>query len=283
MNMPYSSSDLLQIFSDLYTIMKIRINILSPTGKIVYQNSEHTPFCEFLHRQPGGLRRCLECDARHVALCRQSKKVHIYRCHAGVCEAIVPVCIDDEPVIYLTFGQFLDRSSVDQQWQNTLKQLDWFFGDQAELEKCFRQLHTYSEDEVKACADILRILGTCLQMSKLLQTVDISDMQRLELYIEQHYAEKISLATISKDLEISRTKLCQLAKQLPGGKTLTRLIAERRVEAAKLLLIESHMSISSIAEAVGILDYNYFTKVFRSVTGMTPTDFRKESQRCAQN
>ena len=283
MNIPYSSNDLLQVFSDLYTIMKIRINIVSAGGKLVFQNTEPPAFCARLQRAPGGLRRCTECDMHHTAICGRKKNVHFYRCHAGLCEAIIPIPANDSPVFFLTFGQYLDETPADQQWQNVRKQLAWYPGDPEELKKDFLQLHTYSQEEVEACADILKIMGTCLHMSRLLKTVEISDMQRLELYIEQHYTEKISLSSISRDLEISRTKLCYLAKQLSGNKTLSHLIAERRVEAAKLLLMESDMPISSVSEAVGILDYNYFTKVFRRVTGTTPTAFRRENRRSAQS
>jgi YesN/AraC family two-component response regulator len=87
--------------------------------------------------------------------------------------------------------------------------------------------------------------------------------------------EKLSLASISADLNIGRTKLCALARQLSGGSTLTHMIAQRRVNAAKLLLSRSDTPVSTVAEAVGISDYNYFSKVFRNLTGMTPSAFRK--------
>ena len=75
---------------------------------------------------------------------------------------------------------------------------------------------------------------------------------------------------------MGRTKLCRLAKQLSGGETLSHLIARRRIDAAKQLLLQNDLPISAVAEAVGISDYNYFSRVFRSVTGMTPRDFRKQ-------
>ena len=106
-----------------------------------------------------------------------------------------------------------------------------------------------------------------------------TDQQRLERYIDQHYMEKLSLASLSQQLHIGRTRLCALAKELSGGHTLSYLIAQRRITAAKRLLLQSAMPISAVADAVGISDYNYFTKVFRSVTGMTPSRFRKSVRR----
>ena len=102
-------------------------------------------------------------------------------------------------------------------------------------------------------------------------------MQQLEVYLNEHYMEKLSLSKISADLGIGRTKLCLLAKNLSDGKNLSYLIAQKRMEAAKRLLLQEDCSVSEVAERVGISDYNYFTKVFRSVTGVTPTAFRKNA------
>ena len=57
------------------------------------------------------------------------------------------------------------------------------------------------------------------------------------------------------------------------------MITERRIAAAKLLLLKSDIPISSVAEEVGITDYNYFTKVFRAGTGLTPSAFRNQHRR----
>ena len=120
-------------------------------------------------------------------------------------------------------------------------------------------------------------------LAGMIQATEYTDLQRLEIYLDQHYMEKLSLASISSALGISRTKLCTLAKRLSGGKTLSQMIAERRVSAAKLLLTRTDKPIAVVAESVGITDYNYFTKIFRSVTGVTPSRFRKLHRRDMKN
>ena len=74
------------------------------------------------------------------------------------------------------------------------------------------------------------------------------------------------------------TKLCSLAKKLSGGSTLTHVIDERRINAAKKLLIRSDAPVSAVAEEVGYSDYNYFTKIFKSLTDLTPSAYRKKNR-----
>ena len=55
------------------------------------------------------------------------------------------------------------------------------------------------------------------------------------------------------------------------------LIKRRRIEKAKELLMQTDDAIASIAENVGMPDYNYFSKVFKAETGLTPTGYRKSN------
>ena len=91
--------------------------------------------------------------------------------------------------------------------------------------------------------------------------------------------EKLSLKSISESLGIGTTKLCSLAKKLSPDGSITKLISIRRVEAAKLLLLKENMSIAEIAEKVGFSDYNYFTKIFKKISGVTPSQYRKQKNR----
>ena len=106
------------------------------------------------------------------------------------------------------------------------------------LKEDFFSFRQYTSEEISACAEILKALASYIHLSGMIQTTEYTDLQRLELYLDQHYMEKLSLSTISAALNISRTKLCTLAKKLSGGNTLSHMIAQRRVAAAKLLLMK---------------------------------------------
>ena len=53
-------------------------------------------------------------------------------------------------------------------------------------------------------------------------------------------------------------------------------INTQRVNRAAQLLVQNNHTIAAVAEEVGILDVNYFTKIFKKTLGVTPTRYRRE-------
>ena len=279
MNIVFDNERLLQLITSLHTLTGIRANIFDINGKDICLSNAHAPFCHLINVDAEGHRRCEECDARAVRECGVDARYYSYRCHAGICETILPIRFGGLPVAYLVFGQLLDSSPIEEQWKHTEQTLDWYLGDMERLKEAYLQFRQYSAEEISAYTDILEAFSAFIEIKEMIQTAELTDLQKLEAYLDEHYTEKLSLERISNDLGIGRTKLCILAKNLSGGQTLSHLIAQRRVEAAKRLLLHGNFPISEIAERVGISDYNYFTKVFRSVAGITPSAFRKKAAR----
>ncbi len=279
MNILFNADRLLRLIRNLETLTGIRADIFDINGKNIHLNNEHQPFCEHINACSEGHTRCEECDARAVAACAKLRSVYNYRCHAGICETVFPVFEGGVPIAYLVFGQLLDDSPIEEQWKNALESLSWYPGDREELRQSFFRLRQYSSAEIEAYTEILKALASYIQLEGLIRTAEHTDMQKLEMYLSQHYMEKLSLQSISEELGIGRTKLCALAKKLSGGETLTHMISERRVNAAKTALLHTDDPVSVVAERVGFSDYNYFTKIFKAITGKTPSLYRKDARR----
>ena len=289
MNVLFNQEQLLRLVSNLYILTGIRANILNAQGHDICLCSDHTPFCERINASAEGHARCVACDVRAVKLCaarentgafgtdKNGSAFYSYRCHAGICEAVLPIRTESggDPLAYLIYGQFLDDSPLEEQWENCRRTLDWWPSSTEELRQAFFQFRQYTKPELRAYSEILEALSSYIQQKEMILAAERTDLQRLSLFLDQHYTEKLSLASISSQLHIGRTKLCQLAKELSGGKTLSHLITQRRIDLAKTLLLQSDQPIFAVAEAVGIGDYNYFTKLFRAFSGCTPSAYRK--------
>ncbi|MCI8329292.1 MAG: helix-turn-helix domain-containing protein [Oscillibacter sp.] len=283
MNILFDEERLRRLIANLNILTGLPANILDPEGRDINLFRGHPPFCRMLNDLPEGHERCVACDRCKIRHYTAEKGFQFYRCHAGVCEAVMPLFDKKRPLAYLVFGCYLDESPMEEQWERSRQLLDWYPGGAGVLRPAFFQFRQYTQKEIQAYAETLEALSSYIQLKGMILTAEQTDLQKLELYLDQHYMEKLSLESISQQLHIGRTKLCALAKELSEGQTLSYLVAQRRIDAAKRLLVQSSLPISAIGESVGISDYNYFSKVFRSATGMTPSAFRKNCRDAASN
>lgn len=278
MNILFNSDKLLRLITNLQTFTGISTSVYDATGKGIQLGGEHCPFCRLMNASPEGHARCEASDAQAVRRCASLRSAYGYRCHAGVSEMVLPIYDSGVPIAYLAFGQLLDNAPVKQQWEAAAKTLTWYEGDLEELRQAFFSMRQMSQQEMSAYAEILEALALYIRQEGMIRSAEYTDLQKLEMYLDEHYMEPLSLSRISAELHVGTTKLCALAKRLSGGSTLTRIIAERRVNAAKELLMKSDSPVAAIAEEVGFNDYNYFTKIFKSITGITPSAYRKENR-----
>ncbi|HZH93324.1 MAG TPA: AraC family transcriptional regulator [Tissierellaceae bacterium] len=98
-------------------------------------------------------------------------------------------------------------------------------------------------------------------------------VNRADHYISANYHEKITLDDISTYLGLDRTYFSSLYKK-ETGKSFTQSLNDHRIEKSKSLLLDGNSSIMDIALAVGFSNQNYFNSVFKSITGLTPSEFR---------
>ena len=231
-NILFDQEQLLGLVSNLYLLTGMAANILDPQGRDINLFGSHPPFCRAMNDLPEGHRRCVACDAWKVKNYSAARGFQFYRCHAGICEAVMPLYDKSHPLAYLIFGCFLDDSPMEAQWARTSAALDWYPGGPEALRGAFFQFRQYSPQELKAYAELLEALASYIQLKGMIQTTERTDLQKLELYLEEHYMDKLSLESISAHLHIGRTKLCRLAKELSGGRTLSYIIAQRRIDAA---------------------------------------------------
>ena len=62
------------------------------------------------------------------------------------------------------------------------------------------------------------------------------------------------------------------------GTSPIKFVQNIRINKAKQLLIDENVSINKIAFECGYNDAFYFSRIFKKVTGVTPSEYRKTSQ-----
>lgn len=121
----------------------------------------------------------------------------------------------------------------------------------------------------KICA-----LKTGCYTDKLCQTRKI--ISEVTKYINDNY-KTATLDEIAEELNYSSAYLSStLSKN--GNTSFKELLISKRIALAKVLLVHTHSSIEEISEQIGYTNVNYFYKLFKKTTNLTPSKFRKINQ-----
>ena len=97
---------------------------------------------------------------------------------------------------------------------------------------------------------------------------------QVKKYIEEHYAEKITLQEVADAVGMSRTYLASLFKQ-ETGMTILNYVTDVRLEKAREYLLHTSMKIYEITHAVGYEDNIHFSKLFKEKYGLGPMEYKR--------
>ena len=96
-------------------------------------------------------------------------------------------------------------------------------------------------------------------------------------FIDCSYSSDVSLTALSQKFGFSRSYIARLFRN-ELKMTSSDYVNRVRVGAACDRLANSDMRISEISEAVGFTEQYYFSRIFRQLCGMTPTEFKKKRE-----
>ena len=92
-------------------------------------------------------------------------------------------------------------------------------------------------------------------------------------YLEEHYAEKLTLQEVADACYVSQWHLSKLLNR-DTKKNFYDLLNNRRIRAAKELLADPSLRIGDIGEMIGYADPAHFARVFRKIAGMSANEYR---------
>lgn len=138
------------------------------------------------------------------------------------------------------------------------------------------------EQMIKLCLEELLIIfrrrtlaapGEQTQLRKSVQENDSEEqLKQIIAYLQQNVGRQLTLDTICRDHLISRSKLQRLFRLYKQTSAMEYFIV-CKIDSAKQMIRERRLNFTEIAEALGYSSIHYFSKQFKAVTGVTPTDY----------
>lgn len=118
----------------------------------------------------------------------------------------------------------------------------------------------------------------CLINGKKASLRDLSDARKqlyLELldYISSHITCNLKVNAIARHFGYNEKYLSRYFREL-SGISLKQYITNQKIEYANFLLADTSLTINEVSHVLGFSDYHNFIRVYKSVTAMTPTEYR---------
>ncbi len=98
-------------------------------------------------------------------------------------------------------------------------------------------------------------------------------LDRVLAYVEEHLAQKITLADVAKHFWVSQSTITQTFRNKMGV-SFYRCVTQRRLIAAKSLILQG-LPLEQVNEKVGFTDYSTFYRAFKQEFGISPRQYRK--------
>jgi AraC-like DNA-binding protein len=223
---------------------------------------EMSPYCRKRRRRREFDWRCRQCDRREIEFARPGNECHIYRCHSGLWEGVVP--LHDPHQRYLgaiVFGQ-LRPARV------RAPQLP------AQLRKLYGKLPIATDSEMAKIASLLKYLGGYIISHELIHRQTLGWADFLGHYIDDHLEERLALPQLARLIGKS-TSFLNHSFKTHFGLPVAQYIRKRKMERAVHLLKEERY-LYEIAGQLGFYDEFHFSRSFKAFYGLAPRDFKKK-------
>ena len=272
---PRLSVDMQQLYTVMeafYTLTQINATLLDTDYNEILAyppGVHHGPVCQIIRAHY--LDRCKECDRKAFETCAETGEPYAYCCHAGLYEVVSPIKSDQNIIGYIIFGQMYNQDYADLLQERMAEYIRELDGEP--LQEAIATLNPLRPEVISAATLLTQTYITYLLNNKIVLVDKSNFADMLMQYIENNLRSEITVSGLCNYFGISRTSFYELSSQCLDCSVM-QYIKRIRVEKAKKLLQETELSITQISEQIGVMDYNYFMRVFKKETGISCKEYR---------
>lgn len=226
-------------------------------AKILLKYNIHTnPYCFKIKGDLKQHNKCMKCQAAALRKCA-AKGCYIGICHAGVTEFIC--------------GIYSGRAVAG------FVSVSGYKSDKAPY--CTDRVYIENMKDEEVPSELLRtvIPPLCMMIERLVGFKEIKDIGSdvyydILNYLRERHAD-VSVDELVKEFNFSRSYISHMFKK-KSGHTLKEYCNILKINDAKVLLEDSDMPVTEVAQASGFNNFSYFINVFKNRTGLTPLKWR---------
>lgn len=274
MNSVFDVQNLDRLLQDFYAIVKIRIAIFDNAFRLVSEYPKSAPkYCALIRSTKRGEEGCRRCDEAACMRAMKLRAPHIYTCHAGLTEAITPIQMGGSILGYAVLAHMLPAEDYNAVTQRACILAEKYGVLKEKSVAALSSITVKTAAEMDAGMRILDAVASYMYIKNFAVWKNGDIAAEMEKYIKNNLQQPLSSEVLCKQFNLSRSNLYRLSLKA-FGMGIMQYIGYCRIEKAKELLLENK-SVSQISDECGYTEYNYFCKVFKTATGLSPSAYRK--------
>lgn len=269
MTIKYDIERIKSIIDDICSITDMSISLSDTKYNEIYSHeTQNDTFCYMITNTKVGKMKCSHSDRAMLERCTKEKKPISHVCHAGVLDTAVPILKNGFVAGYIMLGRVRLKKDPAE-----IKDLLNWADDPEEIVKHYENLTYLSEEQLGA---IIHLISHILFENAV--EIDYDEFVNYATdYIENNIAADLSIKNLCKVLHVSKNILYKKFNDFYGC-TVNEYITKRRMRKAEYMLRNTQENVAAISQAVGLYNYTYFSKLFKTHTGMTPSEYRKQAK-----
>lgn len=264
-NYNIKSNEFDNIMTLLYRVFDIRITLFDlQEHEIPYFHiKEMSGYCKERRKDCLFNEECVKCDTANLKIAKAKKEVHIYRCHEGLWEGIVPLYNKNNNYLgSIVFGQLRERGQAAP--GNLSKR----------LQKLYGSLPEFTDKQLRDIGELLKYLSEYIIENELIKYQNKPWAEKVEAYIDDHLTDKITLEGLGRVVSRSATFISHHFEE-EFGMSPKQYILKKKMEAAMAMLTQGE-SVYNTAANLAFYDEFHFSKSFKTYWGQTPKQFKQK-------
>lgn len=268
-------------------------------GNPVTRHSGCSEYCKMIRSVEGLSDRCRKCDSRGGLEAARISKPYLYMCHMGLLDFAVPIVVAGNYTGAVLAGQVIlkddpEKPDLEKIVDSQNMRLDPDLS--KKLENLYSMLPVMTRDRIQVIANMTFQITNYIIEEALIK-INLNEAWEASLtgvsepvsaaplkyntlilkpaleYIQINFEKRISLDEMASLCNISSSYFSKLFNKITGD-NFSNYINQARIDRACVLLATTDTPITVIALDLGFEDNSYFDKVFKKLTGVTPSFYK---------
>lgn len=270
----YNSEKISKALEDFYGAIGIDIDLLKPDFSYAIDTPlQNNRYCKLIQGTTAGNAQCKQSDKLLLTKCKETLKPQMHICHAGLIDVAFPIIYEGNILGYIVFG----RMRPDTNFKSIEKYIASLGIECDKAKNLYSEIPVFNDKKIESISHIATMFVKYILLEDLLTLKTNDSLQSAVRFIENNLESELSIKSISKATNISKSALYDKFHKTYGC-TINEYINKKRIEKAKSLLKNTDYSIDDIAGKTGFSSASYFSKCFKRQVGLSPLKYKKTAR-----